>query len=124
MTLDELISGAREDAPSKPRIHPLGQIARMRELAPRFTEPCPFKVGDLVTPRKDGFVRGSGQPCLVLHIHAGDKSPDFRIGESGSPDFGVIPDIRVARVTPNGTCVAFWTYSSEMVPYTGEGSGA
>ena len=124
MSLSALLEAMREEESPRPKIHPEGQIARMRELAPRFTAPCPFKVGDLVTPRKDGLVKGPGDPCLIVQINNAGTEPDFRVGETDSPTYGAIPDIRIIRAAESGNCVSFWSYSTEYDLYTGEGAGA
>ncbi len=124
MSLSALLEAMRDEESPRPKIHPEGQIARMRELAPRFTAPCPFKVGDLVTPRKDGIVKGCGDPCLIVQINNAGTEPDFRFGTVASPTYGAIPDIRILHVKEGGNCVSAWMYSTEYDLYTGEGSGA
>lgn len=56
------------DDATKPRILPEAEIERLRDLAARYAAPNPFKVGDLVTPRKGGVIkdRSCGHPCVVI----------------------------------------------------------
>ena len=53
--LAELLSSMRAERQDK-TIDPTIAVEILKTTAPRFTAPNPYKVGDFVTPRKDGIV--------------------------------------------------------------------
>lgn len=104
------------------RISHEGQIARLRDAAPRFARNNPFKVGDFVTPVGDCNLKGAGEPHLVVAVM--DTSGDFCEGtsvEPGLPYYGVKPDLRVASIM-QGCLLAFWERSENFVAYEGDAS--
>lgn len=122
MGLADILDALRdnEDSPRRPRISHEGQIARMRDMADRYTRENPFKVGDLVTPRKDGYTKGAGKPHLVIETRKTDFGYDPRIGKIGTPEHGNTPDMRVLSLYEDRACLAFWFCSSEFNSYVGE----
>lgn len=69
MNFGELMARAmREDDDGKPTILPEAAIMRLREFATIYAEFPSFKPGDIVTPRKDGTLRGAGEPNIVLEV--------------------------------------------------------
>jgi len=100
------------------RVLPEAAIMRMREIAPLYQRPCPFKVGDLVTPRSDGPVTGAGAPHLVIEI---DSAAVRSTDRPGTTTFNARYDMRVLSEV-QGDILPFWVESGGFVPYTGEGS--
>jgi len=96
----------------------------LRELTDRYTAPCPFKVGDLVTPRADSDYVGEGEPQVVLEVL---ETPIRNFVTHDSKDsvhsqaFGLRLDVRVG-CEADGCLVAFWKESWKLEPYTGPGS--
>ena len=92
----------------------------LREVAENYARPCPFKVGDLVTPRNNGAYKGSGDPHIVIAVRE-NPEPIFE-GLPGSPGFGFTPDIRVAGES-HGDITLWWVESAEFEPYSGPDAG-
>ncbi|MBB2959892.1 hypothetical protein [Methylobacterium sp. R2-1] len=91
----------------------------LREELARYQQPCPFKAGDLVTPRATAPFKGRGEPHMVVEVRA-DAEPDFNEAKTGN-DYGCRNDIRVmsevGEVLP-----LHWVESFYFEPYTGPGS--
>ena len=101
------------------RIDPEAQLMRLREAAPRFAppngeSPFPFSAGDVVTPRKDGTIRGKGEPHIVIEVNP-SAEPSWR-DEPGSTGFGSRFNMRVLCIT-NGDIVPFWVEAAHFEPY-------
>lgn len=111
--LAELLSSMRAERQDK-TIDPTIAVEILKTTAPRFTAPNPYKVGDFVTPRKDGYLKNAGEPHLVVEV-----SNSFpRLTENhGTPSFGTTPTIRTANVTEGGSVLAFWNDHAEFDPY-------
>ncbi len=60
-------------------------LAALRDQARRIVEPCPFKVGDLITVRTGADVKGAGSPHIVVELLA-EPVTDMR-AEAGSNQF-------------------------------------
>jgi len=84
-------------------------IADLKMIQQRYISPCPFGVGDLVTPMKDCNVKGHGEPHIVLEVRETPMVPDHAAG-SGHGNFGNRLDMRVA-CEMNGVIAAFWVES-------------
>lgn len=98
------------------------QIATLRETFARYSAPCPFKPGDLVTPRKGCGYKDAGVPHIVLEV-AENPIRVFDINtavRSCSTDFGERLDIRVVSHCKSGDLVAFWQESWRLEPYVEE----
>lgn len=70
--------------------------ARLMELeaaGARYDSPCPFKVGDVVTPRVNSALRHSGKPHRVVEVYA-EPHRSWN-GEASLPQFGARYDMRV-----------------------------
>lgn len=71
-------------------------IARMREALDRHKGPCPYSVGEVITPRSDAAVPKSlhGKPAVVVEVL---RTPQYSWGvsEPDSPDHGKRLTIRV-----------------------------
>lgn len=56
----------------RPRIAPEIELARLQEHAERYAAflsgPCPFRVGDVITPMADSMYRNHGKPYIVLEV--------------------------------------------------------
>lgn len=82
------VGGAKPESDlSKPR------VSQLREALDRYIAPCPFKVGDLVTPRKNSSYRQGGDPHLVIEVF---EQPVRNFStETAQPGFGGKFDMRV-----------------------------
>jgi hypothetical protein len=126
--LANAINGAAEDDDDKdaaPALLPEAVIADLRELCARYTAGCPFRVGDLVTPRRGYSLSGSGDPRIIVEvaptpIRNFDSAADCE--EWASNTFGARLDIRVAHISPRGQMVMHWGESWMYEPYTGPAS--
>lgn len=119
LSLEDLLGEQREQ-PKK--ISHDGQIARIQEAAERFkSNAVPFKVGDLVTPRKDGLIREDfvGDPRLVIDVRP-DADYDFSVGEPGGPDFGCRYNVRTLSLQFDHV-IAHWCDAAYLEPYQGDG---
>lgn len=112
-----------EDKPEAPRPLPEAIIANLREVQARYAEPCPFKPGDIVTPRAGSSLRNAGEPHIILEVletpHitlARDYDPTI----SGSSSFGQRLDVRFAALYGENYA-PFWGESWMFETYTGEG---
>lgn len=123
--LSEILSAAsrQRDTRPEPRKSPPDVLClTLQETAERYVAGCPFKPGDLVTPRAASPYTGSGNPHIVLEV----AETPFRntVGPKGdivSHLFGSRLDVRVA-CEESGVIVAFWQESWQLEPYTGPGS--
>ena len=59
---------SRGEDPWTPKGTPEKLLARLEKAEAEFNSPCPFKVGDLVTPRKEASSKGRGLPRRVLTV--------------------------------------------------------
>ena len=130
--LSGMLSGEAGAQPGRARPTHEGQIARLREAAERFSprrgiEPFPFKVGDLVTPRKDSPLINAGEPHLVVEVNP-NALPDFGNASYGDIAWGMRPQIRcISIVHGNRTeeaLAAFWEEASYFQPYVGPAGDA
>lgn len=103
-----------DEAPSS---LPEVQIATMREYCALYQEPCRFKVGDLVTPRKGTSVKGAGDPHIVIEVFDEPIRP-VHAERAGTPKFYGKMDIRVMCMT-SGCYASFCVESFEFEPYEG-----
>lgn len=106
---------ANMDADDVPKaIDPKIAVEILKTTAPRFTAPNPYKVGDFVTPRKDGYLKNAGEPHLIVEV--ADDFPRV-LDRCGTPSFGIRPTIRIANVDGGGDVVAHWADHAEFDPY-------
>lgn len=101
---------------SGPRISHEVQIERLREAAARYARPCPFVVGDLVTPLTESHVKGAGEPHLVVDVRPGPVDSFGRVeplfqGELGSSAFGMRLDVRILSLIDGETIAPHWVES-------------
>ena len=89
------------------------RIQDLKDISSRYQKGCPFKVGDLITPRKGYNKVGHGKPEVVLEVRS---EPIFNtqitddMRDVGTTFFGSRLDMRVAAVQ-EGTFCAFWVES-------------
>ncbi|MBS7703260.1 hypothetical protein [Chelatococcus asaccharovorans] len=110
--------GAERDDEDNDRssILPEAQIATLREVYERYRAPCPFKPGDLVTPRKGMAMRGEGKPHLVVATQDGTYHWN---GETSTRGYGARLDMRTIKMYDTNV-VAHWDESWMFEPYVGE----
>lgn len=108
-----------DDEREAPRPLPEAQIAELTALYERYAAGCPFKPGDLVTPRKSSPLARCGEPHVVLEVIA-PAAPHFAIADptdSDSQCFGARHDMRVGVLSGHGRIVAHWVESFDFEPY-------
>jgi hypothetical protein len=75
---------------------------------------CPFKVGDLVTPRGNVNMKHAGKVHIVLELRSANP-PDFT-GEIGTTEYGRRHDMRIAAFYGN-TIARHWVESIDFEPF-------
>lgn len=123
MSMEQLMAMLGEETRSKPR-EPMTETQRaavvmdLREIAERYNAPCPFKAGDLVTPRSDSNLKGVGEPHIVIEVASEPIRflPSNEVHDIGSMHFGARLDIRTATKV-DGTVVCHWGESFSFEPY-------
>lgn len=90
------------DMSRKPPTSPLpeARIEELRAVKALYDAPNPFKVGDLITPRKNGGLRGHGIPHIVVEVLEGDEVVRRWDGNPAGGDYGRKADIRVLGIAP------------------------
>lgn len=97
---------------------PAAVVMDLREAAALYATSvasCPYKIGDIVTPRQHFTVKGAGEPHIVVDMVA-DVSPLFDSGEPGSNAWGKRIDMRIIQMS-NGNRVSHWVESFEFELY-------
>lgn len=95
------------------------QIKDLIAIKERYTEGCPFKVGDLVTPRKGFNLRGVDQPAIVLQVLEKPLQDLSNSAEQmNSCMYGCKIDMRVLRYSDSKTIVAWWEESWKFRKYS------
>jgi hypothetical protein len=113
ISLTELLRAGAVTERGECRPIPEAQIATLLEAFARYAAPCPFKPGDLVTPRKGFGYTDEGAPHIVLEIREAPVC-QFDITDRTSPAsnlFGLKLDMRVACFRSSGDVEAFWQES-------------
>lgn len=115
MTLSDLMAQAKGDDSETPRPDKDAQIMMLRESYERYVAPCPFKPGDLITPKAGHNNTGAGDPHIVLEVR-NPATLDLTMYDarmSGSSGFGCRYDIRVMCLNSGKTqdYTAFWVES-------------
>lgn len=102
-------------------IMPEAQIEELKAAAARYTAPCPFVPGQVVSPRPGYGTRGVNQPHVVLEVRR-DAECDMtdHDGMSNSAAFGRRLDMRVSCYVDNETIRHFWCESFEYEEYNPE----
>lgn len=113
-------SATNEPAPAaKPLPLPEVQISTLQEAFRRYEAGCPFRPGDIVSPREGFGYTGAGIPHVVIEV-AAEPIRIFALSgnlRSCSGDFGERLDVRVARRDRDGDISAFWQESWRLEPY-------
>lgn len=113
--LAESVNSNGSEAPPLPE----AEIETLREVCGNYTNPCPFRIGDIITPRQGYNITNAGRPQIVVEI----ADPPHRNFETILPDahssqaWGSRLDIRVAHYG-NGTLIMHWVESWQFEPYT------
>ena len=111
--------GSNEDAESMPRPILEAIITTLKEVAEVYQRPCPYKVGDIVTPRRGRGYVNPGWPSVVLEIA---DPPHRNFDEKGGPSsalYGRKLDMRIAQYQQSGEVVAYWIESVDYEPHDG-----
>ncbi|QRE76501.1 hypothetical protein [Methylobacterium aquaticum] len=127
LDLSDLLAAAsrngsrREDRDEPTKTPPDVLCLTLQEVAARYVSPCPFKVGDIVTPRNGYYYNNVGVPHVVLEVRNSpiqnfDIVEDMR--DQAMPTFGARFDVRVATELL-GKIIAFWQESWALEAYTG-----
>ena len=110
--------GGGDDSSSRTKADPAAVMMDLREAAALYAASkasCPFKTGDIVTPREHFTVKGAGDPHIVVDLMA-DVRPLFDAGEPGSNAWGKRVDMRIIPLS-NGNRVSHWVESFEFELY-------
>lgn len=118
--LEALMRGMDGDEGESPRPLPEAQIEVLREINERYQAGCPFKTGDLVTPRDGYNLRQAGEPHIVIQVLVEPAQNFADASESGSHRFARRIDMRVASLA-QGEYTAHWVESWTFEAYTGAG---
>ncbi len=111
-----LAGGGRSDDREERKHTPDDVLAiTLKEISARYAAGNPFKVGELITPRKGYGIKGEGRPHVVVEI--ADKPLVSTSGGSGSPEFGARLDIRV--ICEQCHVHAYWMESWQFERYAG-----
>lgn len=109
ISMGPLPAGEKEDV----TILPSAQVEELMAYAEEYRAGCAFKHGDIVTPKKNSGVKGTGLPHVVLEVLEepvrlwGHDEPS----QTGSALFGRRVDIRVVCYVDNDHVAAFWSES-------------
>ena len=110
------LPGVKQRRQALKRPLPEAQIATLVEANAAYQKRCPFKLGDIVTPRPTSIYDNKGVPHVVLEI-----SPvairNFEPDNCFAHSFGSRLDIRVG-VLIGDEVVAFWQESWQHQIYT------
>lgn len=117
--------GPDDDDTEAARPIPEAVVSDLRDIYTRYAAGCPFKPGDLVTPRKGYNSKGAGEPHIVLEVRDNatcDLTPPAEPSDTTSCTFGRRLDIRVAYLAEGHRgqeYVTHWCESWVFEPYTG-----
>lgn len=92
------------------------QVMELEALYARYIAPCPFKPGDLVTPRQNSNYTDNGVPHIVLEV-AEIPLRNFTTKEPhdvSSHAFGCRLDVRVGLIADGERMIAFWQESWQL----------
>ncbi|MGN6539145.1 MAG: hypothetical protein ACTHKQ_25890 [Mesorhizobium sp.] len=106
--LAQFLAEIGDDDDSRGEGLPEAQIERLKEVAARIAAGNKFKVGDIVTVRKDAPVKGAGKPHLIIEI---DKDAPRYQGTVGNWPFAVRHDVILISVVGDSIAphaVPFW----------------
>lgn len=98
----------------------------LQQIAARYAAGCPFKPGDLVTPRQSYSLQGAGEPHVVLEV----PPEPLRLRDIADPATALHPafnerlDMRVACLAHVGHYFAYWGASWQYEPWTPDTAAA
>ncbi len=105
------MAGGSDDDDAKVPVDPEAQIMELRQMGEIYAasiKECPFKVGDLITPRPNVGIKGPGYPHLVVEVRP-DAMPRFDDDSDGKSGNGRRLDIRLLCYAAGRTdIVPFW----------------
>jgi len=101
---------------SAKRAIPEAQIMELKDFYERYVGECPFKPGDIVTPRQNVGVNNTGIPYVVLEVIERDD-PVFDIEHIGSAANGARLNVRVACFFSDEEISMFWHEHQLLEPY-------
>lgn len=85
------------------------RLMELHSALDRYSAPCPFKVGDYVTPLKSSHLKHAGKPHVVIEVL---KEPIRHwTGDSSMPEFGGKFDMRVVAYNDIHSIIS-WTSES------------
>jgi hypothetical protein len=95
-----------------------GQIAQLQEALQFIQNGNPFKVGDLVTPRKNAPIKFGGIPHLIVGVNSeGFPCGVIEHGMSGSAE---TYDLWIISIAQSGHISSHTVPSWQMQPYIAE----
>lgn len=112
------LTGRNQRRQALKRPLPEAQIATLREVNAAYQARCPFKVGDIVTPKPTAIYEHVGVPHIVLEV-AAVPIRDFEPGSCTAFTYGCKLDIRVG-VLIGESVVAYWQESWQHQLYSAE----
>lgn len=87
------------------------QVMELQQAYEAYVAPCPFRPGQLVTPKRSSYLKGVGEPHVILEVLPEPVRYWAREGtDVSSMANGSKLDIRVVAYSDSG----------HMVPYMGE----
>lgn len=112
--LSQMMSGGDDEEETSPE-EAIAQLEEAHKIYAASRKENPFKVGDLVHPRKGYGVKGRGKPHIVVEVR---NAPDFDFtnGDSSTPAYGQCFDIRIVCKIGKSTCF-YWLESYAMEPF-------
>jgi hypothetical protein len=119
---DFLMGDAAGRAPAdEPMPLPEAQCMELREVFAAYTAGCPFKPGDLVTPRPNCDMKGKGRPHIILDVLP-EPVTSFQSADptdTCSNSYGRRIDVRVASFAVPDQIGVWWMESWQLEPYAG-----
>ncbi len=117
-SISDLIAYAEQNRTKPPRPIPEAQIMELKQIAERYSKPCPFKVGDLVRPRPNSPIFPADSPWIVVEVLS-CPGPFFSTGHPGEDGWGARPDFRAIVLSPsdNKSYVPYWNESFFFEPW-------
>lgn len=118
-SVDELLKGIMGDTSLRSGAIAGEKIAldRLRERAKAFTTEKPvFRVGEIVVAKSNSHYEGHRAPAIVIDVRP-NALPVFTAGEVGGPTFGMVPDLRILCINPEGDMFPVWVESGAFEYY-------
>lgn len=116
--ITRMLDALADKAEGPNRLPYIGQLANLREALEHYEQPCPFVVGDVITPRKNSTYCWAGEPHIVCEVN--DQPHPRWDGGPGNQSYGSMLNVRVLVMVASGTVAAFWAESWQFEPWTEE----